>query len=81
MKCIPHYLDCGTLSDGGRKQWENTTVVFRNCNPANDISFNYGIFENALTNNVLSSKFIEKYLYCLWWGLQNLRYVFMDMLI
>ncbi|XP_021903122.1 probable cyclic nucleotide-gated ion channel 14 [Carica papaya] len=72
LKCIPHYLDCGTLSDGGRKQWENTTVVFRNCNPANDISFNYGIFENALTNNVLSSKFIEKYLYCLWWGLQNL---------
>ncbi|KAK0572797.1 hypothetical protein LWI29_037434 [Acer saccharum] len=72
LKCIPRYLDCGTLNNADRMKWENSTLVFTNCNPQNQISFNYGIFQNALTNNVLSSDFLEKYLYCLWWGLQNL---------
>ncbi|KAJ6329861.1 hypothetical protein OIU76_008646 [Salix suchowensis] len=31
-----------------------------------------GMFANALQQKVLSSDFLEKYLYCLWWGLQNL---------
>lgn len=74
VKCLPRYLDCGTLDDNDRIKWENSTLVFNNCNPENTTSFNYGIFEKALTNNIVSSKFLEKYLYCLWWGLQNLRY-------
>lgn len=38
--------------------------------------FDYGIFENALSNEVVTPmKFVSKYCYCLWWGLQNLRYV------
>ncbi|KAL5853028.1 hypothetical protein ACOSQ3_008146 [Xanthoceras sorbifolium] len=72
LKCIPYYLDCGTLNRADRRIWENSTLVFNNCNPANEIGFNYGIFENALTNSVISSEFLEKYFYCLWWGLQNL---------
>ncbi|XP_074590904.1 cyclic nucleotide-gated ion channel 17-like isoform X1 [Curcuma longa] len=32
----------------------------------------YGIFKNAITNGALSTEFIKKYFYCLWWGLQNL---------
>ena len=55
--------------------WENTTNVFQNCNPESN-NFNYGLFENAVTENVVFSNFIEKYFYCLWWGLQNLRYNF-----
>lgn len=72
VKCFPRYLDCGTLHDNDRGIWENSTLVFNNCNPESTTSFKYGIFENALTNNVVSSKFLEKYFYCLWWGLQNL---------
>ncbi|KAG5225106.1 cyclic nucleotide-regulated ion channel family protein [Salix suchowensis] len=52
--------------------WENTTVLFSICNPANKTFFDYGIFAKALEQNVLSSEFLEKFLYCLWWGLQNL---------
>ena len=73
-KCFLKYLDCSSLNDDGRVKWVNTTSVFANCNPENSTSFNYGIFGNAVQNNVVSSTFIEKYLYCLWWGLQNLRF-------
>ncbi|AES73805.2 putative potassium channel, voltage-dependent, EAG/ELK/ERG [Medicago truncatula] len=72
VKCILNYLDCSTINDGDRVKWANTTSVFGNCNPESSKVFNYGIFGNAVQNNVLSSMFIEKYLYCLWWGLQNL---------
>ncbi|GLU10341.1 hypothetical protein SLE2022_271550 [Rubroshorea leprosula] len=70
--CFLHYLDCDAFNDGGRKTWTNGTNVFKNCDPNNEIDFKYGIFENAVTKNVVSSKFIEKYFYCLWWGLQQL---------
>lgn len=72
-KCLLHYLDCSSFNQEGRKIWANTTTIFKNCNPENDdVEFNYGIFENALTKNVVFSNFFEKYFYCLWWGLQNL---------
>ncbi|XP_021277543.1 probable cyclic nucleotide-gated ion channel 14 isoform X2 [Herrania umbratica] len=72
LRCNPHYLDCATLNDGRRQIWENSTLVFSNCDPSNNISFDYGIFQNALTKKVFSSGFLQKYFYCLWWGLQNL---------
>ncbi|KAK6927711.1 Ion transport domain [Dillenia turbinata] len=72
MKCDVWYLGCDTFGDANRQQWARNTTVFSSCDPANNISFNYGLFENAITNNVVSSKFIDKYFYCLWWGLQNL---------
>ncbi|WJX25330.1 putative cyclic nucleotide-gated ion channel 5 [Trifolium repens] len=35
--------------------------------------FDYGIFTQALKSGIVSSnKFLSKYVYCLWWGLQNL---------
>ncbi|XP_009366180.1 probable cyclic nucleotide-gated ion channel 5 isoform X1 [Pyrus x bretschneideri] len=35
--------------------------------------FDFGIYNSALSSGVVSSnKFIVKYCYCLWWGLQNL---------
>ncbi|KAE8056524.1 hypothetical protein FH972_013292 [Carpinus fangiana] len=72
VKCVLTYLGCDTLNKSDRVEWANTTVVFNNCNPDNTINFNHGIFQKAVTNNVVSSEFIEKYLYCLWFGLQNL---------
>lgn len=74
VKCYAKYLSCDALGDDNHQKWINSTSVFSSCNPGESTIFKYGIFENAVTNNVVSSEFIEKYLYCLWWGLQNLRY-------
>ena len=62
------------MDDDDRRKWNNSTFVFSHCDPSKDISFNYGIFGDAIKKNVVYSKFLEKYFYCLWWGLQNLRY-------
>ena len=70
--CFLRFLDCGTLDDDDRRKWNNSTFVFSDCDPSKDISFNYGIFGDAIKKNVVYSKFLEKYFYCLWWGLQNL---------
>ncbi|KAF8035507.1 hypothetical protein BT93_C1512 [Corymbia citriodora subsp. variegata] len=72
IKCHPEYLSCDGF-DPMRQIWASSTNVFKSCDPNNDNStFNYGIFENALTKNVVSSNFVERYCYCLWWGLQQL---------
>lgn len=37
--------------------------------------FDFGIYLRALSSGIVSSKnFVSKYFFCLWWGLQNLRY-------
>ncbi|XP_061347453.1 cyclic nucleotide-gated ion channel 17 [Gastrolobium bilobum] len=66
------YLDCSSLNIKQRMIWANSTNVFNSCDPNKDIDFNYGIFANAMTKNVVSSYFFPKYFYCLWWGLQQL---------
>ncbi|XP_022940960.1 probable cyclic nucleotide-gated ion channel 14 isoform X1 [Cucurbita moschata] len=71
-KCHLDYLDCGTLNDVNRRIWEVNTTVFTQCSPDEDVVFNYGIFANAISKNVISFGFAQKYFYCLWWGLQNL---------
>ncbi|KAG6382756.1 hypothetical protein SASPL_157534 [Salvia splendens] len=70
--CSLGFLDCSALYHSDRVKWVNSTHVFRRCNPGDTTYFNYGIFGNAVANNVVSSDFVEKYFYCLWWGLQNL---------
>ncbi|KAL6525467.1 Cyclic nucleotide-gated ion channel 17 [Orobanche hederae] len=71
-KCLLEYLDCDTAESGQRNIWVNGTNVFQSCDPSGDITFKFGIFENAVTKQVVSSSFVRKYFYCLWWGLQNL---------
>ncbi|XP_051137154.1 probable cyclic nucleotide-gated ion channel 14 isoform X2 [Andrographis paniculata] len=71
-RCSPSFMDCGALSRQDRTEWIKNTLVFARCRPDNTTFFNYGIFGNAVANNVVSSKFLEKFFYCLWWGLQNL---------
>jgi cyclic nucleotide gated channel, plant len=57
--------------------WQNKSkAIFKSkCSVDDDPPpFDYGIFKQALSSGIISSKkFITKYLYCLWWGLQNLR--------
>ncbi|OVA03737.1 Cyclic nucleotide-binding domain [Macleaya cordata] len=73
LSCNPIFLDCGSLQQAERQSWLNVTRVLTSCDVTNsEISFKYGMFEDAFTNEVVSSKFIEKYFYCLWWGLKNL---------
>ncbi|URE08947.1 cyclic nucleotide-gated ion channel [Musa troglodytarum] len=40
--------------------------------PENGTIFDFGIYLQALQNVVGSEKFLEKFFYCFWWGLQNL---------
>lgn len=70
--CSPKFLDCGTLGHSDRASWLNSTSVFTKCSPGNTTYFNHGIFGNVVSKDVVSSSFLEKYFYCLWWGLQNL---------
>ncbi|KAK9705809.1 hypothetical protein RND81_07G083400 [Saponaria officinalis] len=70
--CVPHFLDCNAFNMPDRMLWANTTTIFRKCDPQQSSSFTYGLFEGAVKKNVVSSEFIPKYFYCLWWGLQQL---------
>nr|AWN82522.1 cyclic nucleotide-gated channel 21 [Nicotiana tabacum] len=71
-QCVLRSLDCDTFEQNARKSWANITKVFESCDPDGDSTFKYGIFENAVKKDVVSSRFMAKYFYCLWWGLQQL---------
>ncbi|KAM3224331.1 hypothetical protein ACQJBY_057616 [Aegilops geniculata] len=67
--CNIRYLDCDTPN----QTWASTTSVFSNCNASDDsISFDYGMFQPALSNQAPAQGFLRKFFYSLWWGLQNL---------
>jgi cyclic nucleotide gated channel len=71
VNCQLYYLDCDSMYDNNQMTWANVTKVFKLCDARNG-EFKYGIFGNAITKNVVSSQFFERYFYCLWWGLQQL---------
>ncbi|CAN0860300.1 Probable cyclic nucleotide-gated ion channel 14 [Linum grandiflorum] len=72
--CLSSYLVCDNLEKPDGKMWAESTRVFSKCNPnkSDPTAFDYGMFSNALSKQVASATFIRKYLYCLWWGMQNL---------
>ncbi|XP_021751116.1 probable cyclic nucleotide-gated ion channel 14 isoform X2 [Chenopodium quinoa] len=73
IKCQLRYLDCSTINDNDRIVWRNNTQVFTKCDPHNkDVIFDFGIFEVALEKGITSERFKIKYLYCLWFGVQQL---------
>ncbi|OAY69391.1 cyclic nucleotide-gated ion channel 17-like [Ananas comosus] len=70
--CRVKYLDCD-FSSQEKQIWANSTNVFTNCDATNSsISFNFGMFQPALSNHVPAQQFVKKYFYSFWWGLQNL---------
>lgn len=71
-KCLIEYLNCDSADSREHRSWILGTDVFRSCDPDEDISFDFGIFQDLVTKRVASSSFLRKYFYCLWWGLQNL---------
>ncbi|KAJ4850895.1 Cyclic nucleotide-gated ion channel 18 [Turnera subulata] len=73
LGCIHGFLDCSNLGRIERQIWRNVTDIPVICSPYNaNTTFKFGIFADAFTNYVASTTFVEKYLYCLWWGLRNL---------
>ncbi|XP_021739534.1 probable cyclic nucleotide-gated ion channel 14 [Chenopodium quinoa] len=73
IKCQLRYLDCSTINDNDRIIWRNNTQVFSKCDPdSKDVIFDFGIFEVALEKGIASERFKIKYLYCLWFGVQQL---------
>ncbi|KAJ9562561.1 hypothetical protein OSB04_007721 [Centaurea solstitialis] len=70
--CIS-FLDCNSVNQPERKRWLESTSLRTLCDASNETSpFKFGMFADAFTSEVASSRFFEKYLYCLWWGLRNL---------
>ncbi|KAJ7955646.1 putative Cyclic nucleotide-gated ion channel [Quillaja saponaria] len=74
--CNTNFLYCGSQGMEGYSAWHSRSeaVLKSNC-PVQDDNppFDFGIYTNALSSGIVSSKkFIAKYCYCLWWGLQNL---------
>ncbi|KAI8543626.1 hypothetical protein RHMOL_Rhmol08G0233000 [Rhododendron molle] len=70
--CNPLFLDCWNVNMPERQFWLNNTKVLTECDARDSHAFKYGMFADAFTEDVASSNFIEKYFYCLWWGLKNL---------
>ncbi|KAF8732946.1 hypothetical protein HU200_015297 [Digitaria exilis] len=65
--CV-QYLYCGVIPD---PSW-NGTLVFSNCDASGSPNFDFGMFQPLLFNQTPNQSFLKKYIYCLWWGLQNL---------
>ncbi|XP_060171768.1 probable cyclic nucleotide-gated ion channel 5 [Lycium barbarum] len=75
--CKTNFLYCGNQYMTGYNTWSNISdKVLNDACPANsgdDSPFDFGIFDQALSSGIIySMKFVSKYCYCLWWGLQNL---------
>lgn len=71
--CLTDYLYCDALPPSemaGRQIWHNQTQVFSTCQ--NTSSFDFGIYKAAYNLSIVSAAFVNKYLYCLWFGLQQL---------
>ncbi|CAO2839688.1 unnamed protein product [Amaranthus hypochondriacus] len=71
--CQPSFFDKENKELLARKIWLEKSNVLINCNPHNkDSLFTFGMFAPAITDDVVTTNFIQKYFYCLWWGLKTL---------
>lgn len=76
--CEYGFFDCSKVADARRKSWFTSSNVSSQCKP-HDGFYHFGIYGDALISGVTTSPFFNKYFYCLWWGLKNLRYLFINM--
>ncbi|KAJ8528079.1 hypothetical protein K7X08_015530 [Anisodus acutangulus] len=75
--CNTDFLYCGNQDMTGYNAWSSISgSVLNEACPFGDGDnppFDFGIFKQALSSGIVfSMKFVTKYCYCLWWGLQNL---------
>ncbi|XP_071734877.1 protein CNGC15b-like isoform X2 [Rutidosis leptorrhynchoides] len=69
--CKDTFFDCGSFGDVNRQNWFQSSNVSNICVPTNGF-YQFGIYGEAITSDVTSASFFNKYFYCLWFGLQNL---------
>ncbi|KAG8376555.1 hypothetical protein BUALT_Bualt09G0075600 [Buddleja alternifolia] len=70
-KCRYFYFDCQTTGDPDRLVWFESSNISKLCGPSSEV-YAFGIYRDALFKRVAMSSFLNKYSYCLWWGLRNL---------
>ncbi|XP_010920462.1 protein CNGC15b [Elaeis guineensis] len=68
--CQYQYFDCRSI-DNSSNNWYQSSNITDLCDP-NKNFYQFGIYADAVTFNVTSSPFLQKYFYCFWWGLKNL---------
>lgn len=67
--CKYDYLYCGVAHKNNQREiWRNNTSVFQNCHT----SPSFGIYQEAFEKNIVSAKFMNKYSFCLCYGLRQL---------
>ncbi|KAK4764056.1 hypothetical protein SAY87_013494 [Trapa incisa] len=71
VACKHSFFDCDTSDKPERIKWFQSSHVSSMCSPTSDY-YQFGIFSDALTKEIMSSPFPRKYFYCLRWGLKNL---------
>ncbi|PSR95201.1 Protein CNGC15c like [Actinidia chinensis var. chinensis] len=71
QSCQSGFFDCHRVKDSDRVAWFQSSNITTLCDP-NASSYPFGIYSDAMTTNLTSSMFLNKYFYCLWWGLKNL---------
>ncbi|KAI3793758.1 hypothetical protein L1987_36380 [Smallanthus sonchifolius] len=69
--CKDEFFDCERFSDLNRQTWFQSSNVSEKCIPTTEF-YKFGIYGEAVTSNVTSALFFNKYFYCLWFGLKNL---------
>ena len=78
-KCKIDYLYCGNKHMAGYEEWQAISDhVLITCSVADEMTsqFKYGIYTQAIASGIVESRnFFSKFCYCLWWGMQNLRYI------
>ncbi|KAH0713798.1 hypothetical protein KY289_009757 [Solanum tuberosum] len=69
--CDFGYFDCRRVKEPLRSAWFQTSNITKQCDPTTS-DYPFGIYSDAVTANVTTASFFNKYFYCLWWGLKNL---------
>lgn len=70
--CNHRFFDCRRVFDPDRTVWFQSSNVTNLCSPSSKF-YEFGIYGDSLISEVTKSPFFNKYFYCLWWGLKNLR--------
>lgn len=69
--CDDKFFDCESFNETNRQSWFQTSNVSTRCVPTSGF-YQFGIYGEAVTSQVTSALFFNKYFYCLWFGLKNL---------
>ncbi|PKA56984.1 Putative cyclic nucleotide-gated ion channel 9 [Apostasia shenzhenica] len=72
--CVREFLYCSNHHSDGFGQWSNVSSQVLNSQCSVDQNnFNFGIYAQASKSGIISTKkFVSKFCYCFWFGLQNL---------